>query len=93
MMVLQVLERQKLLETADGMGGHHIGGNRQGADQKVGMVMIIVVVIMMTVIIGEVIMLLVIVFKSLQFAFAKFKKLILYICSAFYSLSAPEYPQ
>ena len=69
MMVLQVLERQKLLETADGMGGHHIGGNRQAADQKVGMVMIIVVVIMMTVTIGEVIKPLVIVFKSLHFAF------------------------
>ena len=32
-MVLQVLERQKLLETADGMGGN--SGNRQAADQKV----------------------------------------------------------
>ena len=32
-MLLQVLERQKLLETADGMGGN--SGNRQAADQKV----------------------------------------------------------
>ena len=32
-MLLQVLERQKLLETADGMGGHT--SNRQAADQKV----------------------------------------------------------
>ena len=32
-MVLQVLERQKLLETAVGMGGN--SGNRQAADQKV----------------------------------------------------------
>ena len=38
-MVWQVLERQKLLETADGMGGLHTANNRQAAaDQKVCMV-------------------------------------------------------
>ena len=38
-MMWQVLERQKLLETADGMGGLHTANNRQAAaDQKVQMV-------------------------------------------------------
>ena len=39
-MLLKVLERQKLLETADGMGGQ-TGSNRQ-ADQKVVMVVMMV---------------------------------------------------
>ena len=59
MMLLQVLERQKLLETADGMGGN--SGNRQAADQKVdndsggdGMVVMVEVVTEMDVMLMEV---------------------------------------